>query len=334
MRAIKDLWPGDGTSETDVSSLFGPYTERRIKLRLDGRLKKISLEEEAERVQQVFRGFAIVDRQLAAARCSPASFAMIGAGSGIEAIGAAQIFRNLGRLTVIDGNAAILDQAAANIRRNIDAQIEFESGCMEIRFHALQAWESHQPVDIIYANLLDIHHTISLEAFGSRGIGCPPVGKTRDDGLLNGYLLARQYYFLRWAWQALTPDGCSLVLLGARFAHGLFDYLAAAAGVWLEVVASGLKRQTDPATVLAAYAAAEKDHIEFDFYDYEKARNDPNVTGDAPGSELSAVLAPWRLSAREALREFRDGASIGHIFHLMKVTRRGWPYDQMLHMAC
>ena len=305
-------------TETDVSSLFQPYTERRICIGLGPRLYEIRLAAEAERVRRVFQGFARLAGDLAASGRKPSSFAMIGAGSGVEAIGAAHIFTTLRHITITDRDPAILAQAAANLAGNVPPRIGLQAVGGHI--HAPLAAASGRRVDILYANFANVPFSDSPEAVIDRRSYCPRIAGTAHDDLLNRCQLAAPWRLLSAARTVLNPGGFALVLLGGRFDFSVFERLADAAHVRFEEIICGLKRQIDGDNVLSGYAAAETPGQTFDFYDFDRARRGLRGQDPRPGPVLAAVLAPWRLSACEALRSFRAGASIGHTYHLLQAT--------------
>jgi hypothetical protein len=306
-------------SPYDASALFEPYTERRIRLRLDPRLAELQVDAEAEaqRVGQVFRGFAAVGRALAARGRAPWSFGMIGPGSGVEAIGAAHIFRSLRHVTVTDRDPLILAEAASNIRRHVDATVDVTS--QEGNIYAPFATVRRR-VDLFYANLTNVPFTAAPDAVVDRFAYSPPIARTAHDELLNTYRLGLQYHFLSSATAALTERGGVMVLLGGRFPYGVFSRLADAVGLRFEEILCGLQRQTDARNVLNGCATAELQGEEFDFYDFDAARLCLSRRGLLAGAALKSVLTPYRLSARAALRAFEAGKSIGYTLHFMLAT--------------
>jgi hypothetical protein len=304
-------------SPYDASALFEPYTERRVRLRLDPRLAGLRLGAETARVELVLRGFAAVARRLAAQGKSPWSFGMIGPGSGAEAIGAAHVFRSLRHITVTDRDPLILAEAASNIRRHVDAGIDVTSHDGNI-FAPLAT--VGRRVDLLYANLLNIPFTAAPEAVIDRCAYCPPVARTAHDELLNTYRLGLHFFFLRAAPAALTERGVVLASLGGRFPYGVFNRLAEAAGMRFEEISSALQLQTDADNVLNGCASAEIRGEEFDFYEYDGASACLAGRGACSGAALKSLLTPYRLSAQAALRAHLAGRSVGHTAHLMLAT--------------
>jgi|SRR5580658_411639 hypothetical protein len=294
--------------EIDASSLLAPYTRQRIEIRLDPRLRAVDLAAEASRIALVLHGFARLERP-------PAHFAMIGPGSGVEAIGAGHIFRNLRRITVIDRDPAILAQAATNIRANIGAAIEVEAQSRNIWAPLARA---SLAADLLYADLSNLPVT---DAVSGRTAVDPPIGRNASTVMLKRHLLGLQCCFLRRVLAALRPGGSVLVLLGGRVDDDLFEILAAASGVRLEEVVCGLLQQSDAWNVVGAHAAAEAEStVAFDFYDFEAARHALPNDRSLSGPDLRAALAPWRLSASTAASELCCGMKIGHTAHLMKAS--------------
>jgi hypothetical protein len=301
----------------DASALFEPYTERRVRLRLDPRLAELPLDAEADRVRLVLRGFARLGQVLATQGRSPWSFGMIGPGSGAEVIGAAHILPSLRRIAVADRDPLILTEAASNIRRHVDATVEVTS--LEGSVFAPLAGTGRR-VDLLYVNLANIPFTAAPEAVLDHTAYCPPVKRTAHDELLNTYRLALPFHFLHAAPATLTARGAALLLLSGRFPYGVFARLADAGGFRFEEIACGLQRQTDTRTVLTGCAAAEMQGEEFDFYDYDAATAGLAARAPGSGAALKSLLTPHRLSARAALRTYPTGKSIGHTLHLMLAT--------------
>jgi hypothetical protein len=306
-----------GLIPLDLSALFWPYTPRRVQLQLNPRLAHLEHETETVRVRHVLRGFVLGNLILEAHGLTPASFAIIGPGSGAEAIGAAHIFPAVCRLVLRDRDALILAGAAVNVRRHVRESINVISQAGNIYAPLALA---ERPVDLLFANFSDIPFTDAPEAVADRGAYWPPVTRTDHDSALNLWRLAFAYGFLRSAPATLTPQGSALILLGGRFPYGVFDRLAEAAGLHFQELRSWLQPQADPGNVLAGFAAAETAGApDFDFYDVGQA--EPVIAGRIlHGEELKAALAPYRLSASAALKAFRGGRMIGYTAHLMLAT--------------
>ena len=100
------------------------------------------------------------------------------------------------------------------------------------------------------------------------------------------------------------------------------------AGLNLEELCSGFKRQTEPDVVIPEYAGAERDGTIFSFYPFTEAKEHlkklgvANPTTRIDGAELSSALRDYRLSAREALNLYRGGIEVGHTVHFFRGTFR------------
>jgi methylase of polypeptide subunit release factors len=302
--------------EADVSFLLTPYTDRKISIRLDRRMYSIKQEAEANWVWHAFRGFAKVEQQLAALGRSPQSFAAIGTGSGLDAIGAAHIFPSLRRIIVTDVEEPLARLAAANVRANVGDHIKVEALAGDV---CLPLAESGLSVDVIYANLPNI--PVGRDAaIIDHGTFYRPGEDGTGDALLDRYLLGLQHHFLRSAKHALRPDGVALLMIGGRFPYRIFDRLAAGAGFAFDEVLCYFKRQTEADNVVSGYAAAEAAGVEFDFYDFDAARATLRGGEQLSGRALKAAIEPWRLSAHAAQEHLRAGREIGHTLHFLKAT--------------
>jgi hypothetical protein len=321
---VEILFPAGGrrpavtTVPLDVSHLFQRYGDWRIVLQLDPRLAHLRDDAALDRLRHVLRGFDLADLMLTAQDKAPMSLGLIGAGSGAEAIGAAQIFRSLNLVAVTERDPLLLAEAAINIGRHVDAAVEvhLDEGNIYSPLAAIG-----RRVDLLYVDLTDIPFTAAPEAAVEHKAYCPPVARTAHDAVLNAYQLALAYRFLRSAPAALTARGSALVLLGARFPLGVLDRLAEAANLHFLEVRSWLQLQADAANVLGGFAEAES--RAFDFYDFDAGR--ALLSGRPPplGDELKRLLAPCRLRARDAMTAFRDGRRIGYTAHLILATPYG-----------
>lgn len=258
------------------------------------------------RLRHVLRGFTRVAAELATTHRAPGSFAVIGAGEGAEAIGATAIFPMLSRLTLVDHDPMVLARAAAAVAGAIDPEIELMAlSSLWIKPMAGRRRQS----DIIYADLTDLAQPMP----GPAGM---PGGARAADRLPSSHGLDSVERFLDSVRTLLHPGGFALLLVSGRDGRGAIDRLAAICGFRIQIVLSGFERQADAKTVLTSCAAAESDEAEFEFYDFFGARAQLRQTGAASAAET--LLAPWRVSAREALRAAATGSIIGHRFHLLK----------------
>lgn len=306
-------------AEEDVSYFLAPYTTRNIRILLDRRMYSLKPELEDNWVWHAFRGFAMIESRLAAIGRRPRSFAAIGTGSGVDAIGAAHIFGALRRLVVTDVEEPLVRLAAANIRANIREEVKVEALTGDVCRPLIEAGAK---LDVIYANLPNIPVTRGADII-DHGTFYRPTADGTGDAALDRHLLWLQHHFLLSARHALAPNGMALMMIGGRFPYQMFDRLASAAGFAFEEVLCYFKRQTEAENVLSGYAAAERDGIEFDFYDFDAACATLRGGEQLGGRALKEAIQPWRLSARDALQLMHRGKSIGHTLHFLKAT----PFD-------
>ncbi len=107
----------------DVSFLFADYTKKPISIRFHAKMYPIEREVEANWVWHAFRGMARLNKALEAEGRPPQSFAAVGTGSGVDAIGAGLIFPHLKSIAVTDIEESVLAQALENVRANVPAEI-------------------------------------------------------------------------------------------------------------------------------------------------------------------------------------------------------------------
>ncbi len=296
----------------DVSFLFTPYRSAPVRVHLDPDMYSVKRDCAENWVWHAFRGFARLDR-----RIGLRSFAAIGSGSGIDAIGAAAIFPNLEHIIVTDVEARLVRLAVDNVRANVEPGLAVTGMAGDV---CLPLAKTGQRVELIYANLPNIPVADPAHAIIDHGTFYRPNAVIADDALLDRYLLGLQYRFLLSAHDALTADGCCLFMVGGRFPYAIFDRLAAAAGFAFEEVLATLKLQSEPENVTRGYAAAETDGLTFDFYDFDRAATAVGDAAALSGRDLKALAAPARISAGEARALMAAGGRVGHTLHLIKAT--------------
>jgi hypothetical protein len=297
-----------------ITSIMKPHVRDAVTVTLDPRVDVMDLLAESHRIEVILDGLALVEPEI-----SPRSLGVIGAGNGIETIGAGHIFHGLDQIILADRDMALLLCAAVNVRNNVPRGVQ-----VEMRGSAVNLLTPHaalgRKVDLLYVNLLNPPYCTVIDPDSE----VPPVTGTAEDDMLNGYLLNLPYHFLRALPEVLNPGGSALMLIAGRFPFAILDRLAAAANVRFEEVNCGLDHLTDPMPVLSTYAAAERGEFRFFFYNYGQAKAIPR-DGDIPvtGGTLARYLSSARLSARLALEQFKTSIEIGSIFHMLRVTPVG-----------
>jgi len=302
----------DRPQDLDVSFLFGE-TASNIRIRLNDRMYSIKRDVASNWVWHAFRGFEIIKRSFAGKQFTPRTFASIGSGSGVDAIGAARIFDTLETVIVTDVEPDIVEQAADNVRRNVSSHVKVVGLCGDVCFPLQKAGFK---VDLAYANLPTI--PISSANMIDHGTFYRQV---RDHEAtcahLNKYLLGLQHRFLESAKHVLSAEGEVAFMIGGRISLEILDELASSCAFKLREVIASLKIQTEAENVTSGYAEWEKDGIVFDFYDYRKASALLSSPVELSGRELKALLRPAVISASAANKLVRNGDTVAHTLHMM-----------------
>lgn len=303
--------------DTDVAFLLPVCPGKKIRVRIDPQMYSIKPESEANWVWHAFRGFGIVQQQLFAAGIRPQTFAAIGTGSGVDAIGAPLFFPSLRRLIVTDVEDRTVWLAAENVRTNVRDDLAVEGFVGDV---CLPLAKAGSIVDVIYTNLPNIPIAHAAEGIIDHGTFYRPADDNIDDEVLEQYLLGLQYRFLLSAKRVLSKSGFVIMMIGGRVPYEMFDRLASAAGYRFEEVLCCLKVQTEAENVASGYAAAERDGVEFDFYKFDQASAALNGAQQLNGRELKQAIQAWRMSAGEAVEYLNSGKQIGHTLHFFKGT--------------
>ncbi len=214
----------------DVSFLFNQYTDKQVSIRFHPKMYSIEREVEANWVWHAFAGMARLKGKLTSEGSTPRSFAAIGTGTGVDAIGAGLIFPELNTIAVTDIEPGVLAQGLDNVRRNTSSATTVSGfvGDLCCPLHALP-----QRFDLIYANLPNL--PVARKKGGA--IDFNTYYAERDgveiDREVDDYLLGFQHLFLRSAMQVLNEKGSVLLMIGGRFPFKIFKRLAELDGICL-----------------------------------------------------------------------------------------------------
>ncbi len=273
----------------------------------------IECDAEANWVWHAFRGMARLKKTLGAEGRPPRSFAAVGTGTGVDAIGAGLIFPSLQTIAVTDIEPGVLAQGLENVRSNVPADTSVSGFVGDLCY---PLYPLHQRFDLIYANLPNL--PVSAKRHGAIDHNtCYTKRDVELDAKLDAYLLGFQYMFLRSAVPVLSGRGSALLMIGGRFPYEVFKRLADLSGYVFEELLCCLRLETDLATTIDAYAAHEGE-VEFDYYLYDKSRRALEGKPELPGQDLKELLAPYRLSAAEARTAGLSGRRIGHTLHMIR----------------
>lgn len=260
------------------------------------------------------------------------SFATVGTGNGVDAIGAAHIFDGLETIVLTDLEPEIVEVSAENVRRNTSG-IEIVPLVGSLLEPLI---ERKSKVDVVYENLPNIPDTNGSANGYKRASRFDPKSVTSANIGAQRYLLLPHYAFLQKTRDVLLPDGTAVLSIGGRVPYEVLRKLVENSGHQFSELVAGFKRQTEPWEVLHGYAEAERRGIEFDFYmcnetiRYLKAQGFKEPFADLDGITLKTLIEPFKVSAREALRIYeksrrydKDTAiNIGHTVHIIRARKQ------------
>ncbi len=246
------------------------------------------------------------------------SFATIGTGSGIDSIGAYELFSPK-EIYQVDIHPNIPDIADKNAKALIRGRTKIKTFLGDLCQPLIKRGIK---VDLAYANIPNIpsqesvfYKKVAASKFMVRDYeDCPEVFKK--------WCLSLQYLFLKQAKQILKPGGVVVNAVGARVPYEILEQLYGSLGYKTSELTSLYKIQSEPEDTLAGYAKDEVDGVEFDFYDHELAqpfwqKNLENKNLNTP--RLKEALKPFRISATQALSIFENkGKQAGHICGIFK----------------
>lgn len=264
----------------------------------------------------VLLGFLKLKRQ----GFKPESFVTIGTGSGIDSIGAYEIFRPK-EIYQADVHPNVPDVADANTKKLIGRQVNIQTFlgdlCEPLISRGIKA-------DFVYGNLPNVPSEelvwggkVSASKFMARDVeNCPEI--------FQKWLLTLQYLFLKQAKQVVKPGGVVVDALGARVPDGILQKLFTENGYQVTELAGVYKAQSEPEDVLEGYVKAEKEfgvEVEFDFYDHEKALpvwREKLENQKLSSQKIKQALQPFGISAGQAWQDFqKHGKTPGHVCSIL-----------------
>ncbi|MBI2655247.1 hypothetical protein HYX06_02370 [Candidatus Woesearchaeota archaeon] len=272
--------------------------------------------------------FAYLAFQEIARSQTVSSFAAIGTGNGADALGAINIFgRDLETIIITDVGNAALQVSDQNVRRYSKGKKVFAlngSLCQPLIQRGIK-------VDLIYENLPNIPDGEDVSSgYRQASVYNPSLLPAVPDKLVRDYLLESHYSLLKESKHALNHGGSVICSIGGRVPNSVLRGMVERLGYKYEELITGFKRQTEPLEVLPGYAKAEKDGIEFDFYKYDEAISCLQSHGiknpfiERSSDELKDLLAPFRISAREALQLYEQNPNyvIGHMVNMVRAINQ------------
>lgn len=249
------------------------------------------------------------------------AFCSIGTGTGLDALGAAEIFEAT-RIGITDLHDEVVAAAARNIRDNLrDASgLSLLAGTGDL----LAPLAAEAPrFDVIYENLpnVPIGDPAQLEEGRTSSSFVPPRTEPVPPGL-GAALLTLHYLALVQARPLLAPGGAVLSMLGARVPLQVFLAMSREAGFRPSFLTYGWKVQAEADEVLSGHAGLQRQGLgPFHFHRVEDLeRVFAGLSPEAAAlraEELEAALAPHRLDAEAALAAWRRGARVGHTYAVL-----------------
>ncbi len=229
------------------------------------------------------------------------TIAIIGTGSGIDAIAANELFHPE-TLVITDIHQQALKIASVNFLNNLGSHKPKEFLALKGNLCDLLIQQKIK-ADLIYANLPnipfqgkdileDIYTSTFFEEWEQQTV--PAVFRE--------HLLELQYQFLKNAKKALAPKGKILVSVGTRVPEKTLVKLFEKTGLRHSTLVTGLKLQSQADEVLSGYAQAERKFgVRFKFYKYSDQKRS--------------------ITATQALKLHQQGVPIGHTLRLI-ITER------------
>lgn len=245
------------------------------------------------------------------------TFATVGTGPGLDAIGAAHIFRPA-HVIATDMNALVLPVAEKNILDHVPdsaVRVSVLQGnlCAPLRDAGFCA-------DLIYANLplLPADAASLIQGMRSSTFAPQEILATAPE-VYRQYQLGMIYQFLCDARSSLTENGSVAINLGCRVPLSLVRQMFQDCGYTYRELFVMLKKQSQPDDVLPGFSSAEQEEgIVFDFYRYDEALHAFPLDTLMSAESLKQALLSFRVSAKEAQKLHESGVVIGHIVQMIE----------------
>lgn len=309
----------------DVSRLFKMAgMNKQVVVKLDAHTNDNDLVSPSQIRKGWLYGAFLAFREYSKRHGTVDTFAIIGTGAGIDAIGAYEILQP-GRIIATDIHPMVIPIAEQNITSNIlnPERVRVLEGdlCKPLMELGIRADLSY---DLIYANIPNIPNTPSqgtiLEERRTASY-FDPRDTSSCPATFQEYLLTLQYLFLKEAKDALKNNGAVIDAMGGRVPYDILLRLFTENGYDVEELVSIFKYQTEIEDVIPGYAKAERDGIQFDFYRYSEAQKIWRILEGARlcGPELKEALSKYRVSATDAWQLYTSGAcrAFGIVAHYM-----------------
>lgn len=309
----------------DVSGLFeGLGLEAPIAIQFNQHTYEYDAEPKNNWLYFALKGFEALKQKCQWEQKPISTFASIGTGSGLDAIGAYHIFEPE-TVLISDIHPEVISLAAENVRQYVPrASVIALQGslCEPLRQIDCRA-------DVIYANLplIPFSGQELLEGMNTSSFASPEALR-KAPKLYDEHLLGMIYAFLQEARHSLQPGGSVVVNLGGRMPVDIVEQLFEECGYAYSELYHGFKIQTQHLEVIPGFSLAERQYgVEFDYYAYEKAKG--LLERHSPfgcAQEMKSYLSPCRASASQAWERCQQGEQFGHLVQVIR--------GQLDHFSC
>jgi methylase of polypeptide subunit release factors len=252
-----------------------------------------------------------------------AAFCSIGTGSGLDALAAIEIL-GASRVGITDLAPEVVSTAAQNIAANVKVPLDLAFGAGDL----LAPLREFAPrYDVIYENVPNVPAPADTAVAADRNSGHYLAARAETlPEIVKQKMLDLHYLALLQARDFLADGGVIFSTLGARVELEVFLTMSRLANYAPEIWTYTWKSQAEPEDVLAGHARQQQAGFgPFHFYLVDDLRAafagvDPTQSGKL-AAEIERSLAPKRLDAAAAWREWQTGADIGHTVAVVKSAK-------------
>ncbi len=256
------------------------------------------------------------------------NIAIVGIGSGVEGIVMLKVFGSeLRQLIITDVDEEVTEGAVQNLgalpkEHNVAVFPLVGSFCEPIE-------QKGCTVDCVHGNIPNLPSTgeEDLNQGAEKGTFLEEESfqKYNPPKKLIAYALGSQYAYLQSASRVLNSGGSVVTELGGRMPWDVIQELFDSCGLRMQEIVVGFKEQTEALIDFQGYHRIEKMFGSiFEFYRYEeskkmlRSKGFENPTWKMSGQEMKQLLAPYAVSAGEALELYSKGIAVGHTLHLLR----------------
>lgn len=303
------------TWQEDVTSLFegtGIKVSKPVIASFGGATYEFDKNLRANWLYYAFLGFL----KLVGVIKNPELIGIIGAGAALDGVA---IYETLHpeELTLIDVNRSVLPDARKNLRQyfsKIAATVKWQ-----VVHGNLCGPLKPGSADMIYGNVPTLPGKPSQIFAGMNSSSFYDPAWITDCPIdISRYYLPLQYEMLRQDREKLKPGGSAVMALGVRVPARLVTSMFQAARYdGYEALILDLKEQSQPKAVVTTYAGLERaGDVEFDYYVEEAFRNRQST--ELHLADYKEFLAPWRVSAQQALQRATRGEKVYHVVSILR----------------